>query len=200
MGTTVTFNVEVSGPAFFQWKKDGVDIPLATSQSYTTPPLVLEDSGTKYSVVITPTSGAPITSAEVNVTVVGTRLYTQGVIEYASWVGKPELATIDDAKTALGNPIGSYAAGGGTAPTLRMPVDAFDSRVAYPDNSHENYIAAMFGHFIPDQDGTYYFHLKSDDSGQLFFNPKGSALPSLFTDEDGDNYRQPIRQGKWLLQ
>jgi hypothetical protein len=187
VGSTATFSVDVSGPAFFQWNKDGSAIPGATSRSYTTPPLVLEDSGSKYSVTATPVSGAPVTvtSADANLTVVGTRLYTEGVIEYVSWLGN-SVTTIDAGKTALGNPIGSYAAGGGTNPSLRMAVDAFDSRVAYPDNSHDNYTGAMFGYFIPDQNGTYYFHLKSDDNGQLFFNPNGSALPDLVTDSDGD--------------
>jgi hypothetical protein len=73
-GVTATFSVAVDytgivGPNY-QWRKNGGDIAGATSASYTTPLLVLGDSGTKYSVKVT-VPGAETISSEVTLTVSG---------------------------------------------------------------------------------------------------------------------------------
>ncbi|MGC8742630.1 MAG: immunoglobulin domain-containing protein, partial [Verrucomicrobiia bacterium] len=55
---TVTFSVEVGGGydfVTFQWLKDGVEIPGATSRTYTTPALTAADNGSRYSVRVTNT-------------------------------------------------------------------------------------------------------------------------------------------------
>lgn len=52
LGSTVTFSVETQGGRWFQWRRDGVDIPGANASSYTTPPIGPGDSGTVYSVVV----------------------------------------------------------------------------------------------------------------------------------------------------
>ena len=69
---------------------------------------------------------------------------------------------------------------------MTQSISAFDSRAAFPDDSHEGYGGAIFGYFIPDITGPYYFHLKSDDPGQFFINPNGPAFPDITTDADGD--------------
>lgn len=184
-GNTATFAVDTSGPGFYQWKKNGVDIPGATGRTFTTPALATADNNSKYSVVVTPVTGSPVTSNEATLSVIGTRMYSNGVVEYAAWdlgTTGDVVPTLDDAITALGSPIGSYAAGGGVDPDVRTAIDAFDSRVQFPANNNDNYTGAIFGQFVPDVTGPYYFHLKSDDPGRLYFNSTGPALPELIED------------------
>jgi hypothetical protein len=52
VGETATFAVTVvgTGSMRFQWLRDGVAIPGATSAGYRTPPTVLADSGSVFSV------------------------------------------------------------------------------------------------------------------------------------------------------
>ncbi len=55
VGGTATFTVEASGtaPLTYQWKKNTVDIPLATAASYTTPAVTKADSGARFVCVVT---------------------------------------------------------------------------------------------------------------------------------------------------
>ena len=59
-GQSVTFAVVASGtdPLSYQWQKDGVDIPGATSSSLTTGPVALSDNGAKYRVIVTNSCGS----------------------------------------------------------------------------------------------------------------------------------------------
>ena len=50
---------------------------------------------------------------------------------------------------------------------------AFDSRVAFPDDTHEQYGARMSGVFVPGASGNWRFFLRSDDASQLYLNPNG---------------------------
>ena len=69
-GKPVTFVVSASGtaPITYQWKRNGVDIDGATSQSYTIPATLLSDNGAKFSVVVSNNSSTK-TSAEATLTV-----------------------------------------------------------------------------------------------------------------------------------
>jgi hypothetical protein len=55
VGQTVQFSVTATGsPTLrYQWEKNGVSIPGATTPSYTTPVLTLDDNGATYTVLIT---------------------------------------------------------------------------------------------------------------------------------------------------
>jgi len=68
--TKATFSVAVSNPiAFYQWQRNQVDIPGATSSTYTTDFVSLGDSGAKYRAVVTiPGSSAPSAEAVLTVT------------------------------------------------------------------------------------------------------------------------------------
>jgi len=60
-------------------------------------------------------------------------------------------------------------------------ITPFDSRAAYPDDSHEAYGARISGFVIPQQSGNYEFMTRSDDGSQFFMstdaNPANLAGP-----------------------
>jgi glucose/arabinose dehydrogenase len=71
-GTPVTFTVEASGNPIlrYQWRRNGQDIAGATEASYTIQSPTLDDSGARFSVVVTNNSGSA-TSEEAALTVTG---------------------------------------------------------------------------------------------------------------------------------
>lgn len=66
-------------------------------------------------------------------------------------------------------------------------ITSFDTRRAYPDDSHEQYGARLSGVFIPPTSGNWIFYLSSDDSSELHLNPAGKdgAGKILMTAETG---------------
>ncbi|VVB54521.1 Immunoglobulin domain protein [uncultured archaeon] len=70
-GEAATFSVVATGtaPIIYQWQRNGVDIPGATSATYTIPSTALSDSGSTFRVNITNAAGS-ITSNEVTLIVV----------------------------------------------------------------------------------------------------------------------------------
>ena len=73
-GQTATFLVKAAGTSLsYQWKKNGADIPGATSSSYTTPATTLADNGTKYLVSVSNTEGQ-VTSSAATLTVSDTAM------------------------------------------------------------------------------------------------------------------------------
>jgi len=70
---------------------------------------------------------------------------------------------------------------------LRTNLWAFDSRIIYPDDSHNYFGARMSCLFTPPSSGNWRFFLRSDDSSQLFLNPAGAdpAGKILISQETG---------------
>jgi glucose/arabinose dehydrogenase len=70
VGQSATFEVFATGtaPLSYQWAKDGVPVPGATSATYTTPPVQLTDDGAEFSVTVTNAYGS-ITSDAATLTV-----------------------------------------------------------------------------------------------------------------------------------
>ncbi|HEX3352740.1 MAG TPA: immunoglobulin domain-containing protein [Terriglobales bacterium] len=64
-GSAATFSVAATGagPLAYQWQKDGTAIAGATSAAYTTPATAASDSGAKFAVVVSNTSGSVTSSA-----------------------------------------------------------------------------------------------------------------------------------------
>jgi Abnormal spindle-like microcephaly-assoc'd, ASPM-SPD-2-Hydin len=65
MGQTATFTVSATGtaPLGYQWRRNGVDIPGATSSSYTTPATTTADDGAQFSVAVSNSAGSATSSA-----------------------------------------------------------------------------------------------------------------------------------------
>jgi len=51
----------------------------------------------------------------------------------------------------------------------------FDTREAYPDDSHEGYGGRLRGAFVPPLSGNYVFYLRGDDGTALYLNPTGPS-------------------------
>lgn len=58
-------------------------------------------------------------------------------------------------------------------PYYRTNIWAFDSRVAYSDDTHELYGARISGVFIPPVSGTWLFYFRVYDRGEVYLNPNG---------------------------
>src|ERR1043166_1628989 len=61
------------------------------------------------------------------------------------------------------------------SPNETFLISGMDSRLAYPDDSHEGYGARMRGIFIPPTSGKWRFYIRSDDSSRFFINPAGPS-------------------------
>ena len=59
------------------------------------------------------------------------------------------------------------------APDAVTNLWAFDSRIIFPDDTHEQYGDRMRGFFVPPVSGNYTFYFRSDDAAQLYLNPAG---------------------------
>lgn len=77
-------------------------------------------------------------------------------------------------------------------PFYRTNLWAFDSRVAFADDSHNGYGSRTRGVFIPPASGDWVFYLRSGDRSQFFLNPNGldaagkQLLVAETTGADGD--------------
>ena len=70
LGQTATFSVVATGtgPLYYQWQKNGVNISGAHSSLYTTPSVTMADNGSRYSVVVTNEMGS-VTSNNADIAV-----------------------------------------------------------------------------------------------------------------------------------
>ncbi len=59
------------------------------------------------------------------------------------------------------------------SPSEAYALRTFDTRHAYPDDTHENYGARISGLFIPEVTDDWVFYLASDDGSELWLNPHG---------------------------
>jgi hypothetical protein len=81
MGLTAKFSVAANGwPMSFQWMKNGVSIPGATSESYTTPTTAFSDGGSVFAVTISNSLGT-VTSTAATLTVTA-RAPVQGDLRF----------------------------------------------------------------------------------------------------------------------
>jgi hypothetical protein len=71
-------------------------------------------------------------------------------------------------------------------PAARFYLTQMNSRDAYPDDSHDNYYARLWGYFVPDQTTNYTFYLSSDDASKLWLSTDENPTNKLLlTQEPG---------------
>jgi hypothetical protein len=58
-------------------------------------------------------------------------------------------------------------------PFLRTNLWAFDTRVVFPDNTHDHYGGRIRGVFIPPVSADWVFFLRCYDRGEVYLNPNG---------------------------
>ena len=81
-GQTAALTISVSGsmPLFYRWQRNRIDISGATNSSYSTPPLVLADSGTAFRCIVSNTVGSVTSNAAIiSVNGIGPSITTQPV-------------------------------------------------------------------------------------------------------------------------
>lgn len=174
-GWTATFNVAATTDSqvniiSYQWKRNGVDIPGATSASYTTQPLSLANNSDKYTVVVNAPGATAVTSAQANLAVSGGALST-GFVKYELWPG--------------GNRADVESGASGAAPTL----NALTSMVTtnHAGDPPANFADRVSGFFNPPSDGNYVFFVGGDDDVDLF----------LSTDADPVNKKLIAHEAGW---
>ena len=103
-GQTATFTVEATGtsPLRYQWKKNGTNIPDATTSSYTTPATSMDDNGTEYSVEVSND--------------VGTASSSVGILTVTT---KPAITTQPAAKTVTVGETATFSVAAAGSATLR---------------------------------------------------------------------------------
>jgi hypothetical protein len=171
--TTVTFSVDVSGPATFQWFKGATAISGATGATLDVGPLTDADNNTTYHVVATGgagTTGNVVTSDTVTLTV-GHLEFIPGYLRYDRFDGQ-NMTGIQD--PAFADP-----------PSFQTLRTSMSNPTTAPDIG--SFADRTYGFFIPAAEGDYTFYLASDDGGNLFIS----------TDEDPAKKYQIAAQARW---
>jgi hypothetical protein len=113
--TSVTFTSTVTGSPchFYQWKRNGVDIPGATGKSYTTPALLLADDGAVYSLTVNNEFSTATASSTIDIVPDNTAptIVSVGALNSTS-VG---IAFSEAVEAASATTIGNYSINGGAA-------------------------------------------------------------------------------------
>ena len=135
-GQTASFKVEATGSTLsYQWKKNGTNIPGATSSSYTTPPTSNADNGAVFSVSIsngaaTATSNATLTVSDI---AVAPAITTQPADQIAI-TGQTATFSVKATGTSLGyqwKKNGSDISGATSSSYTTPPISSGDSGARY---------------------------------------------------------------------
>lgn len=100
-------------------------------------------------------------------------------VQFRSWVSSPGNGLVFEtfSATARGpiNNIPAETVGWPNNPRSADRLYAFDSRVVYTDDTHEDYVSRSSGLFVPPFTGNWRFFIRSDDPSRLFLNPTGAS-------------------------
>jgi hypothetical protein len=178
-GIPASFTVGTTGPAHYQWQRNGVDIPGAQSQTYSIN-ATSADNGAQFSVrVYNNINSIQSAQAALTVDAAGAPSLVKGFMTVRRWEnigGNTGPQGIIDLTNAI-------AAG--------PPNTVFYESGTYNPQSNpdiSNFGAEVVGWVSPTVTGDYDFFIRSDDSSALYLNPNPAgvgmtnALPNIFTD------------------
>jgi hypothetical protein len=181
VGQTATFTVAAQGaaPLSYQWRHNNVDIPGATSPSYTTPPVQASNNGDTFQCIATnPYGSTPSDTATLFVT---SNTAPTGTIT----------SPAAGSRYSAGDTI-SFAGTGTDAEDGTLPASAFTWRIDFHHDTHfhpfvPDTTAITSGTFVIPQDGEtsanvwYRVHLTVTDSAGLTHSSFLDVLPLTVT-------------------
>jgi len=150
----------------YQWTKNGVAIPGATSSSYSIGPVAPADNGAQFvcqirSLGYVDAGGNDIwtNSAVATLTVGAGQVFETGYALHQYWSGNPGRASVE--------------AGTAGSPNWIMSTPAFEADVTGTEVA-DNFCDDLLGYFIPSTTGYYVFFCNSDDDSDLFLSTNNS--------------------------
>jgi hypothetical protein len=151
----------------YQWTKNGVPIPGASSSSYVFGPVSPLDSTIQFACTArgmgyVDSSGNPLwaTSSIASVVVSGTPVYEPGFSFHRYWSLNPRRVNVEN------------HLGGDPTWTMASPAFAVDDTGT---EIADNFTDDLVGFFIPPTSGNYVFFCNSDDDADLFLSTDSSA-------------------------
>lgn len=118
----------------------------------------------------------------------GNTIAANSIIEFSAWALLPGYLTFEHYDNITGATDADIDLGlqdprviAGTPTTSGFLVGEFNTRTIFPDDSHENYLARMYGWITPTETADYYFFLRSDDAARLYLSPN-EDIPDPATD------------------
>ncbi len=164
-GSTIAmFTVGTAGPCKVQWRRNGVNIPGATDQTYRGPASMLDNGASFTALVYNNVNTNTSAGATVVVDAFVAPQLTQGFATSDRWEGigaNTGLTGLDDLRAAI-------LAG---PPT----VSSFIGSINIPDAGIDNFGGRVSGWLRPDVTGSYDFFIRSDDSSAMYINPVAAA-------------------------
>ena len=164
-GGSATFTVAASGtpPLSYQWQRNGVDIPGATSSSYTLTSVTAADNGARFRARVTNASGSAL-SNEATLTVTSNQ-------PPAATISQPPAGTFYTAGQTV-----SYAGSGSDPEEGTLPASAFTWQIDFHHASHVHpFMAptsgATSGSFVPSAVG----HMESDVWYRIYLTVRDSS-------------------------
>lgn len=154
----------------------------ATNSYYLTAPLtVATDNGAKYGVRIHSTdpfadyNGTGTNSLYAIATVQATNGFvaTPGMLKFEYFANTGSGTTVNG---FLGAPTASYT---NNAPDLTMYLPSFDTRAAFPDDSHFNYFVRVTGSITPTETTNYVFYIRGGDQAAFYLSTDGGVSSNL---------------------
>lgn len=111
-----------------------------------------------------------------------TAVAPNSTVAFSSWVYAPGLIRFEHYDN-IGSAADSGIAAGladprylnGNPTTLAHITGRFDTRTVFPDDSHENYMAAMSGFITPTETDDYFFFVASDDASRVYLSANETA-------------------------
>jgi hypothetical protein len=150
----------------YQWTKNGVAIPGATSSSYSLGPVSAADNGAQFvcqirSLGYVNDSGVDIwtNSATAALTVAAGQVFETGYALHQYWSGNPGRASVE--------------AGTAGSPTWSMSTPAFEADITGTEVA-DHFSDQLLGYFIPPTSGNYVFFINSDDGADLYLSTDAS--------------------------